>query len=125
MQPMQIVVEVLNAIDAHNLSKVERRFAESLVVQDNSLPATLNKPAYLDQMQAILKAFADWKYDLDSIEADGEQVTVHVTGMGSAAGKQVKIPAQLSYTVINDEIHELKVDGQNGGTAAVLAQIKS
>ncbi len=28
MQPMQIVVEVLNAIDAHNLSKVERRFAE-------------------------------------------------------------------------------------------------
>ena len=124
MQPMQIVVEVLNSIDAHNLSKVERRFAESLVVKDNSLPETLDKPAYLDQMHAILAGFADWKYDLDSIEADGEQVTVQVTGIGtSAAGKQVKAPAQFVFTVIDDEIHQLNVTAQNGGTATVLAQL--
>ncbi len=92
-------------------------------MQDNSLPETLDKPAYLEQMRAILAGFADWKYDLDSVEADGKQVTVHVTRMGSSAGQQVKQPAQFVFTVINDEIHELKITAQDGGTAAVLAQI--
>ncbi len=137
MQPMQIVVEVLNSIDAHDLDKAARRFAETAVVQDSSMSLSLGKSAFFEQMRAIFAAFPDWKYDLDSIEAEGEQVKVKVTALATqtaplklasqtipATGKHVSVPDQFVFTVIENEIHSLKIESpQDGGAAAMLSQL--
>lgn len=138
MQPMQIVSEVLNAIDAHDLRKAAARTADDCVVVDPSLSHTVNKAAFFAQMDAILKAFPDWKYDLESLDANGKRVTVTVTAIAThtaplklagmpavpATGKRVSVPDRFVFTVENDQVTELKIDSPpNGGTAAMLAQL--
>ena len=138
MQPMQIVSEVLNAIDAHDLRKASARTAENLVVIDRALPTTLDKAAFFSQMDAILKAFPDWKYDLESLEADGKHVVVNVTALATntaplklpglpafpATGRHVSVPDRFVFTVENDRVTELKIDSPpNGGASAMLAQL--
>lgn len=138
MQPIQIVTEVLNAIDAHDLRKASARTAENVVVIDPTLPRALDKATFFSQMDAILKAFPDWKYDLESLDADGKRVTVSVTALATntaplrlpgmptipATGKRVSVPDRFVFTVENDRVTELKIDSpSNGGAAAMLAQL--
>lgn len=138
MQPIQIVCEVLNAIDAHDLDRAARRVAETCVVRDTSMPQAFNKAAFLAQMRSILAAFPDWKYDLESIEAEGKQVTVSVTALATnsaplqlagrpaiaATGKRVSVPDKFVFTVSDDQVDSLTIDSpRNGGAAAMLAQL--
>lgn len=138
MQPMQIVAEVLNAIDAHDLRKASARTADDCVIVDPSLSRTFNKAAFFDQMDAILKAFPDWKYDLESLDANGKRVTVNVTALATntaplklpgmpvvaATGKHVSVPDRFVFTVENDQVTELRIDSPpNGGAAAMLSQL--
>ncbi len=138
MQPIQIVCEVLNSIDAHDLDKAARRFANSCVVRDTAQSQTLGKSVFLDQMRAILAAFPDWKYDLQSIEAEGQEVTVQVTALATqsaplhlggqpsipATGKRVSVPDCFVFTVVNHEITALRIESpKEGGAAAMLAQL--
>jgi predicted ester cyclase len=138
MQPIQIVSEVLNAIDAHDLRKASARTAEDLVVTDPTLAGSLDKAAFFAQMDAILTAFPDWKYDLESLDAEGKRVTVSVVALATntaplklpgmpvvpATGKHVSIPDRFVFTVENDHVTELKIDSPpNGGAAAMLSQL--
>ena len=138
MQPIQIVCEVLNAIDAHDLDKAAHRVAESCIIHDTTMPQALGKAAFFGQMRAILGAFPDWKYDLDSIEAEGSRVTVRVTALAthsaplqlpgmpliSATRKRVSVPDRFVFTVENNQVTDLCVDSPaNGGAAEMLSQL--
>lgn len=138
MQPIQIVCEVLNAIDAHDLDRAAKRIAETCTVRDTAMPQALGKAAFVGQMRAILAAFPDWKYDLDSLEADGPKVTVCVTALANntaplqlggrvpipATGKRVRVPDRFVFTVENDLVTSLTIDSpKDGGAAAMLAQL--
>ena len=138
MQPIHIVCEVLNAIDAHDLDQAARRVSEACRIRDTSMPQTLGKAAFIDQMRSILAAFPDWKYDLQSIEADGNQVTVQVVvratnsaplelpGMPRlpATGIAVTVPDKFVFTVTADQVDSLIIDlPTNGGAAAMLSQL--
>lgn len=137
MQPMQIVVEVLNSIEAHNLDKAAHRFADTAVVEDTSTAQRLGKNDFIEQMRSIFAAFPDWHYDLDSIEAEGDEVKVQVTALATqtaplklanqtipATGKHVSVPDQFVFTVIDNEIRSLKIESpKDGGAAAMLSQL--
>ncbi len=138
MQPIQIVCEVLNAIDAHDLNKAAKRIAEGCVVRDTRLPRTLDKATFLEQMRAILAAFPDWKYDLDALDAEGETVTVNVIALAThsaplrlpgqpafpATNKHIRVPDHFIFTVRNELVTALKIDSPpDGGAAAMLSQL--
>jgi len=138
MQPIHIVCDVLNAIDAHDLDKASQRIAESCVVRDATTSQTLGKAAFLTQMRSILAAFPDWKYDLQSLEADGARVTVQVVALAThsaplqlagkrpipATGKHVSVPDKFVFMVVNDQINSLTIESpKEGGAAAMLAQL--
>ncbi len=138
MQPMQIVCEVLNAIDAHNLDRAAKNVSENCLVRDTSMPQAFSKAIFFDQMRAILAAFPDWKYDLESIEAEGPKVTVIVTALAThtaalrvagrppipATGKHIRVPDKFVFTVANAQVDSLTIESpKDGGAAAMLAQL--
>ncbi len=138
MQPIQIVCEVLNAIDAHDLDRAAKRIAETCVVRDTAMPQSFGKAAFIEQMRAILAAFPDWKYDLESLDADGEKVTVCVVALATnsaplrlagrppipATGKRVRVPDRFVFVVEHEQITGLNIDSpKDGGAAAMLAQL--
>lgn len=136
----QIVRETLSAIGAHDLSKAAAYTTDDLTVNDPALnlPHPLDKRAFFAQMNAILQAFPDWKYNVRAITAQNDQVIATVEaiathtnplqllGMPSipATGRRVCVPDQFIFTMKDDRIAAITVNSPaNGGAAEMWRQL--
>jgi predicted ester cyclase len=136
----QIVRETLSAIEAHNLSNAGAYTADNLTVNDPTLKLShpLDKRAFFSQMDAILQAFPDWKYNVRAMTTQNDQViaTVEATathtnplqlpGMPSipATGKRISVPDQFIFTLKDNRITAITIDSPaNGGAAEMLRQL--
>ena len=110
MNSEQIVRATIAAIEAHDLTEADRYIADDLQVSDPTLPRALSKAEFLGQMTILLQAFGDWKYDIQTLTADGDQIAVVLKLRATqtaplalpglpplpANGKTVEVPDNLS-----------------------------
>lgn len=88
-------------------------------------------------MKTILDAFPDWKYNIQSITSQNNQVTVTVEAVAThtrplqlagmpipATGKHVNVPDQFIFTVQDDRITAITINSPvNGGATEMLRQL--
>lgn len=134
MSQEQVVRNTLDAINAHDLDKALTFTAGDLTVTDPTLPQAMPRAAFFAQMAAILQAFPDWQYTIQSVTASGDLVTASVEvnatqtgpfqlpGMPALppSGKRVTVLDRFVFTVHGDRIAAILVDSPRGGGAAEM-----
>ena len=138
MNPEQIVRETLAAIEARDFDGFARFAADDFTIHDPTLPRDLNRAAFVAQMTAILGAFPDWKYVIQSITTQDNQVTAVLCAVAThsaplqlpgmppipATNKAVNVPDRFIFTIKDGKISRLTVDSPpNGGAAEMLRQL--
>jgi steroid delta-isomerase-like uncharacterized protein len=133
MNASEIARTALAAWEAHDLSKVAGLLADDFVLTGPA-PIPLDKPAFLTFQQVHNEAFADWKFNPEVVEEQGDRVkldiqittthtgTYDVSKLGipippiAATGKRRQWPQEsLTFTISNGRISSLHADVKPGG----------
>ncbi|HEY3291479.1 MAG TPA: nuclear transport factor 2 family protein [Anaerolineae bacterium] len=133
MTPIEIVTATIAAIQAHDVTAASVYAADEFTVTDPNLPRAVGKTFFFGQMAAMFAAFPDWHYDIHTMAAQGDCVTVELTvhathtaplQLGGTAlkptGKQISIDDKFHFTVRENLIIALRVDSPPGGGAPAM-----
>jgi hypothetical protein len=139
MNATSIAKTALAAWEAHDLGKVASLLAEDFAMTGVA-PILLDKPAFLTFQQVHNAAFADWKFNPEVVEEQGDQVkldiqittthtgTYDVSKLGipvppiPATGKRRQWPQEsLTFTVKNGQVTAIQADTPpDGGLIGTL-----
>jgi predicted ester cyclase len=135
MNTEELVRAAIGAIEQHDMARLSSYMSDDAGVLDAKLSnLALPKAAFLAQIDAILQAFPDWKYNILALSTKDDQVavdvrltathnkTLNLPGMPPvpATGRQVSVPDRFVFTIRDSKISMLTIDSPEGGGAAEM-----
>ncbi|MFN8418374.1 MAG: ester cyclase [Anaerolineae bacterium] len=141
MSAEQIVRDFLSDYETYGVDEVDPYMADNLIFRQPGLPDG-GKEDFKGVGRVIKMALPDWKWNVQSIATNGNQVTVlmHWTGTHTgtfllsrmiagmpdmpASGKKVSAPDKFVFGITGDKISLVEIhEVANGGLPAMLAQL--
>ncbi len=139
MDVEQVVRTLIDAFNAHDLDRAFSYLADDFTVSGFG-PEPRGRKAAVAQMRHQIGAIPDWKFTIEEVTINGNEVTVDVTitgthtqslavgvpGTGTIAptGRKFAFPDKLTYTVRGDKISSLRIESPaNGGPMEMLRQL--
>ncbi len=139
MSAEQVVRTLIDAFNAHDLEKAFGYLADDFTVSGFG-PEPRGRKAAVAQMRHQIGAILDWKFTIEDLVVNGNEVTVDVmitgthtrplavgvpgTGPIAPTGRNFAFPDKLTYTVRGDKISSLRIESPaNGGPMEMLRQL--
>ncbi len=139
MSAEQVVRTLIDAFNAHDLEKAFSYLADDFTVSGFG-PEPRGRKAAVAQMRHQIGAIPDWKFTIEDLSVNGNEVTVEVTITGThtqplavglpgtgtipATGRRFSFPDKLTYIVQGDKISSLRIESPvNGGPMEMLRQL--
>lgn len=140
MEKITLVRNLFEALEAHNLNKVETYLSDDFTFS-GAVPNPVNKKEWADLHQSLFNAIPDLKFNIHDIRQEGEKVIakVRLEGIHSkplnipalkiknveASNKKIRLPEETcEISFKGDKIKNLAVKPlPDGGVKGILKQI--
>jgi predicted ester cyclase len=142
MTPEQVVRDFLSEFETSGVEKATTYLTDDAVISTVNPPTQGGKAAFIGQGTLIKEAMPDYRWGVQQMTTDGNQVAVKMRWTGThtgpfrlsafvpgapdvpATGKEVSVPDNFVFTVRGDKISGMHIDsGPNAGLFEMLRQL--
>ncbi|RJP81726.1 MAG: nuclear transport factor 2 family protein [Candidatus Zixiibacteriota bacterium] len=140
MHYSEIVKNLFQDIESGNVREAGKYLTDDFTFSGPT-PTPVNKREYLDLHAALLKAFPDWKFNLQNLQDQGRNRisgSVQITGTHTGTltlpdlptvkptNRKIRLPKErFECTLEGDKITEFKVEkSPDGGVSGIFQQLE-
>jgi steroid delta-isomerase-like uncharacterized protein len=103
---LQLIKARYDAVNAHDLDRFEKFYADSTAWSDPGLPAPISGASSVrERLEVLTTAFPDLHWNLDKIFSQGKNVCVEFTFTGTHRGVLPDNTGEKSFPATNESVH--------------------